>query len=277
MFTKHEIRKNLRRTAQNGKAYAVGDVVRFVFDHSSFEPRVVIGRIVSISPRYTSRDSIGYMFIEGELLKYVDYEEDEDGNKTYKYLDRPQYADASFIADVLSHYEGPARSPLQRFKGPNEALEKTRSQYVGWPNSMLWDVLNGKHLDMPMPLDEGRFWQAFQKQKPGVVEELHLGLYRVNRKSFERWVMRNYRRFLASTADCIVDAISDYEHELALYRDDHDDHTERHLPDETDIALADALDASHRWFGGEGTPHMDELYGDVDERERMLFDEETAG
>lgn len=259
MFTKEEIRANMRRTARNGKHYAVGDVVLFRFDHDLTwgKPREVAGRIIEINPRYTSRDSITYVFTAGMLSEV----ELQGGGNIHE---KHRYADAGFIVDVLGHREDVA-SPLKRFVAPPEWLKKTRSQYIGWPTAMLWDVLDGKYLDLPLPLDTGRFWQAFQKHKPGVVEEVHNGLYRVNRKPFERWVMRNYRRFMATTADCIEDAIDEYKREAA----------DRGWVDREDIDAADALDQSHRWFGGEGSPHMDEL--GTDEREEALFNEEIAG
>ncbi len=246
MFTKQEIHTNLRRFARNGDYYAVGDTVLLRFDHDKIngKPRETIGRVIEIMPRFTSRDFITYEHISGDADP-VDRYEDRDPTL------RPKYCDASFIAEVLDHHAGPVKSRLMQFASarPHEVLEKTRSQYVGWPNGMLWDVLDGKYLEMPMPLDLERFWQAFMKHKPGVVEELYLGIYRVNRKPFERWVMRNYRRFLATTASCIADAVAEYEFDLEAHHADYD------------LELATSLDQSHRWFGGEGSPHVDELLG----------------
>lgn len=188
-------RKNLVRCA-------VGDVVRFEFTHiSDNESRHVIGRILAVTERYTSSPLITYELLEGKQIAIIDRGK--------------QYADQSFITEVIERFNGPWQ-PRGRFieSGPTW-VEKTRGTMTGWPYEMVLDVLNGKYLDIPRPLSMETVWWMFQRDRPGVIREVHPGLFRVRRKAFERWVMNNWRRFIMTVTDCRQDA----EREDAIERE----------------------------------------------------------
>lgn len=242
--------------------FAVGDVVRINLD-TVLHGQQQTGRVLAIIERYTSKPLVRYELLEGAPIAIP--------------ADHDQYVDAAFITEVIERYSGP-RLPRGRFINERVWVEKTKGTMTGWPYDMVFDVLNGKFLDIPRPLDTGKVWRMFQRDRPGVTAEVHPGLFRVNRKAFERWVTHNFRRFMMTVAECQSEADAadaDYAERYSMelgrqsywYDQRMDDW--QYTADESaselagDMQLADALDASHQWFGGSGTPHMDELMGDL--------------
>ncbi len=160
----------------------VGDIVRFEFPHHPLPAqRNITGRVRNVIERGASQPLVTYRLLEGKPLDFFDAKHD-------------QYADMGYIVEIVERYRGP-RPPRGRRIRVVADIQKTRSTMTGHPYELVADVLNGKYLDIPRPLSWASVMGLFLRDQPAVTSQINLSYYTVNRRAFERWVMRNYQRF----------------------------------------------------------------------------------
>lgn len=186
----------------------VGDIVRFDFKHhGSLAQRRIIARVLGVTERGAAQPLIRYRLLEGEPLDFFDAEQDH-------------YADMSYVVEIIEHYRGP-RLPRGRWiTETGDDILKSRSSMIGHPFELVVDVLSGKYLDIPRPLEWSKVMGLFLRDHPGVTGQIGRSYYQVNRRAFERWVMRNYQRFMLTKAEwrraeVADDAASRDDYELA--------------------------------------------------------------
>jgi len=165
----------------------VGDIVRFEFPHhASPAQRNITGRVLSVTERCAGQPLVTYRLLKGEPLVADDWYD--------------QYADLGYIVEIIERYRGP-RAPRGRWIREGTIIEKTHRTMTGDPDELVMDVLRGKYLDIPRPLQWSRIMGLFLRDNPGVTGRNLSGEYQVNRRAFERWVMRNYRRFMMTKTE----------------------------------------------------------------------------
>lgn len=167
-----------------------GSVVKIYFDHTK-ETVIVKVKKVELS---TYNDFL----IKGEVISVVPAE-----NYRIKIGEDTMF-NCCFITEVLKSDGRIDRKPTLYVidEYPREVLTTKRNHYCGTLSRIVAHVLGGMNVQADRPIDADKLYHLFYRQKPGLIGIVGFStIVRfpiVRKRPFERWVSKNYNKFLAT-------------------------------------------------------------------------------